>query len=149
MQPEATRHLQNERNLHLLTYTAQPESLDRQYWSRHTSRSRYQSSWVEIRPYRPCTRLERTGNQYDRVLDDGLGDVGGFELITTTVPGINHRNVGGFALDLIRETLDTVNAGAAGLVMCNNGNFAIPQIGLHITQSLDTRKVFVNTLHSE
>ena len=45
--------------------------------------------------------------------DDGLGDVGGLELIAAAILGVDDGDVRVLGLDLIGETLDAIDAGAA------------------------------------
>ncbi len=55
-------------------------------------------------------------------LDDGFGQVSGFQLIAATILDVNDFDIGVFSFHLIDETITAVNTGAAGLVMDDDGN---------------------------
>src|SRR5439155_25249681 len=57
-------------------------------------------------------------------LDNGLGQVGRLELVTTAILHVNDLDVGMFFLHPVEETITPVNTGAAGLVVHDQGNFA-------------------------
>jgi len=55
--------------------------------------------------------------------NDGLSDVGGLELVAAAVLGVDDLDVRVLGLDLIGEALHAIDAGAAGLVVRDDGHF--------------------------